>query len=406
MALAPSRVAPRFFPREDERAGGLKRIRRALVVAVLFLLYAFGQPWDQRGLNRDIESTSIPAWHFVETGSWDLSRYRDMDGWFVETDSGLRSNRTPGIIAVAVLGYALTSPFTTGFQEWPSTLVAALTSWLAVLVVAATGERLRKGAWLPAIVLFGLGTATWGASSMHLWPHGPAQLAIALAVWFLVRGKDLGAGLALAVAVLIRPPVILIALCLAALKAYNERSWGPLTKVGVPSVAAAFTYLAYMQTTFGSWSPLASYNAVGGLLGYDGFTGWLENVIAAFVGLPNGVLVWSAWIAAALVTWRSTRALVPMWLFLTPVIAAAYVVFHASLEIASGALPYNYRYQLEAVTVAAPILVVSFSILPRQRGTQLLLAVSIATSVFLQAAVVFVSRCWFETTERVCSLLG
>jgi hypothetical protein len=406
VAVAPSRVVPRFLPTEDERADGSERIGKALVVAVLFLLYAFGQPWDQRGLNRDVESTSIPAWHFVETGSWDLAPYRDIDGWFVETDRGLRSNRTPGLIAVAVLGYSLTSPFTTGFDEWPSTLVAAVTSWLAVLVVAATAERLKKGAWLPAIVLFGLGTATWGVSSMHLWPHGPAQLAIALAVWFMVRGKDLGAGLALAVAVLIRPPVILIALCLAALKAYQERSWGPLTRVGGPSVAAAFMYLAYMQTTFGSWSPLASYDAVGGLLGYEGLNGWLVNLFASFVGLPNGVLVWSAWIVAALVTWRSTRALVPMWLFLTPIVAAAYVVLHGSLEIASGALPYDYRYQLEAVTVAAPILVVSFPILSRQRRTQLIVALSIAASVFLQAAVVFVSRCWFETAERVCSLLG
>jgi hypothetical protein len=407
VALAPARVVEEQVDARDlGRIATSGRRSRLLVMGVLLVLYAFGQPWYQRGLNRDIESTSIPAWHFVETGSWDLTPFESVDGWFVETQSGLRSNRTPGIIAVAVLGYALTAPFTKGFDEWPSTLVAAVTSWLAVLVVAATAERLKKGTWLAAVVLFGLGTATWGVSAMHLWPHGPAQLAIALAVWFLVQEKETHAGLAFAVAILIRPPVAAIAVGVAIVKAVSQRTWRPVLTLAAPAAAACALYLTYTRIIFGSSSPLASYDAVGGLEGNEGLLDWVGNVASAFVGPSNGVLVWSIWIVLCLVAWRSMREHVPTWLFVTPLLAALYVILHSSLEIASGALPYNYRYQLEAVTVAAPLLIAGLPGHESSRGRQVIIAIAVASSVFLQAAAVFVSRCWFEHSARVCSLLG
>jgi hypothetical protein len=392
---------------DSGRAKGPGLLVRILVMVALFGLYAFGQAWETRGGYSDVHATSFPAWYFIETGSWDLSPHREMNEWFVETDLGTRSNRSPGVIAVAVLGYAATAPLTDSYETWPGTLVAIVTSWLAVLVIAATVERLREGLWLPAVILFGLGTATWAVSAMHLWPHGPAQLAIALGVWFLVRKKDLPAGLAFAVAVLIRPPVAVISCGLALVKARSERSWKPLVTIGLPSAAAAAFYLAYNRVLFGSWSPLASYDAVGGLGGNQGLMDWAENIVRAFVGPLHGVLLWSAWITICLWAWFFRRKEVPRWLFVTPILAAIYIVVHSGLEQASGALPYNYRYPLEAVTVAAPVLILMYPAFETTRWRQVIMGAAVFSSVLLQASFVFVSRCFFDDAGvGMCSLFG
>jgi hypothetical protein len=391
---------PQHVDPEQVTDGALPKVPglfvRIVVMAALFGLYAFGQAWETRGGYSDVEATSFPAWYFVETGSWDLSPHRDFNVWFVETERGIRSNRSPGVIAVAVFGYVATAPLTDDFEEWPGTLVAVVTSWLAVLVIAATAERLKKGLWLPAVILFGLGTATWAVSAMHLWPHGPAQLAIAIAVWFLVQEKDLPAGLAFAVAVLIRPPVAVISCGLALVKARSERSWKPLVTIGIPSAVAAAFYLAYNRLLFGSWSPLASYDAVGGLGGNQDLMDWAENIVRAFVSPLHGILLWSAWITVCLWAWFSRRKDVPRWLFVTPILAGIYIVVHSGLEQASGALPYNYRYPLEAITVAAPVLIMMYPSFETTRAKQIVMGVAVISSVLLQASFVFVSRCYVD----------
>jgi hypothetical protein len=244
-------------------------------------------------------------------------------------------------------------------------------------------------------------------SAEQLWPHGPTQLAIATAIWFLAVGKDLPAGLAMAVAVLIRPPVAILGLGLGAVKAFTERSWRPLTTIAVPSAIAAWLYLVHIRITFGSWSPTAAYDAVGGLGGNPSLLAWLENVAAAFLSPRNGVLFWSAWIAVSLFALAPVTKNAPRWLAVTPILGALYITAHASLEIASGALPYNYRYQLEAVTLAAPLLIMTLPGFEATRQKQLLMGSAIAWSVFLQACHVFVSRCWLDDAGReVCSLFG
>ena len=147
------------------------------MAVVVLAIFAFGQPWEPRGHVSDVHTTTLPAWHFVETGTWDLSEYTDLNPWFVDTENGAFSNRAPGMLGVAVVGYFLTSPFTDGFYDWPGIVTAVIAAWLSVLLVAASAERLVKGTWLPAAILFGLGTATWAVSADQLWPHGPAQLA-------------------------------------------------------------------------------------------------------------------------------------------------------------------------------------------------------------------------------------
>jgi hypothetical protein len=372
----------------------------------LFALYALSQPWHLRGNISDVEAATLPAWHIVETGTWDLSELADDNPWFVEVPGGVWTNRSPGIVGVALIGYALTSPFTDTFQNWPGTLTAITTSWLAVLVVAAAAERLRPGAWLLALAIFGLGTATWGVAAEQLWPHGPAQLAVALSIWLVLTGKGGWAGFAMALAVVIRPPLIVIAMGVAVAQAAVTRTVRPLLTMGLPSTVAAAAYLLYNRVLFDSWSPTAAYEAVGGFVAEFDLLGLVGNVVTAFVGPSHGVLVWSPWIIVALFALHRLRGRVPQWLMYTPAVAAVYIVAHSLLEIASGALFFNYRYQLEAVTLAAPLLIATIPEFDDARPRRIVMGVAIAVSIVLQIIFVFVSKCFIdESGTFTCSLI-
>jgi hypothetical protein len=190
-------------------------------------------------------------------------------------------------------------------------------------------------------------------------------------------------------------------------KAWSERSWKPLATIGIPSAVAAVFYLVYNFLTFGSWSPLAAYDAVGGLIGNEGTWSWIENAISAFLGPRHGVLIWSAWLTVSLFALASIRSRVPRWLIATPILAGIYIVLHSSLEIASGALFFNYRYPLEAVTVAAPTLMMTFPEFDESRRRRIFMGAAMTLSVFLQACYVFVSICWLdESGVMVCSFWG
>lgn len=382
------------------------RWTRPVIAVAVLAIYALAFPSASRGKIEDIEATSIPAWHFVETGSWDLSTQERGNLWFVETDRGLRSNRTPGLIASATFGYALTAPFTDGFEDWPGTAVAVVTAWLAVLVVAATADRLKKGLWLPAVVLFGLGTATWSVSSGQLWPHAPVQLTIAIAVYYLARERNLTAGLALGVGVIMRPAVILFGFGLAVIKGVQERSWRPVLTIGGPSALAALVFVAYNQVLFGSWSPLAGYDAVGGLWYEEGLVGSIGNIGTAFFGRYNGVLLWSAWIPVCFVLFLMKPKSGPAWMRYTPLLAVAFIVVHSTMEVASGGLTYNYRYPLEAVTLAAPALLLALPL--RLEGwARSALVVTGAFAVFLNGALVFFSACGpNQLGDFTCRIFG
>lgn len=380
---------------------------KILVAAAILFLYIVGQPTHSRGYITDVDATSLPAWHLVEYRSLDLTEVRGTNPWIVSSAGGYHSNRSPGAIAIAALGYAITSPFTDGYAPWPGTMVAVVTSWLTVLVVAATADRLRKGTWFVAAVTFGLGTSTWAISSWTLWPHGPAQLAVALAVWALLRGREVGAGLLFGLSVLVRPTTAILGSGVALLKAFQEKSWKPLATIGGPTLLGTVAYLGYNKATFDSWSPLASYNAVGGLIGVEGFVGWLQNLAEALILPKNGVLVWSMWIGAGLLGLRLIEGMVPRWLYFSPMVAAAYVAIHSRLEIASGALPYNYRYPLEAVTLIAPLLLVTVPDFETTKSKRLLLGFTVLWSILLQFAFVVLSRCVIDSTGvEICFLFG
>ena len=210
----------------------------------------------------------------------------------------------------------------------------------------------------------------------------------------------------MAVAVLVRPPVVILGVGLSVAKAVWDRSFRPLFTIGLPSVVGAFLYLASNRILFGSWSPTAAYAAVGGFI-LDDNRVW--NVLGAFIGPAHGVFIWSAWVAVGVVLLVTRREHLPDYAWLVPLVAGIYVVIHSAIEIAGGGLPYNYRYTLEPLTFTAPLLLfVLPGALSSKIGRVSFIAAG-ALSLTLQAMFVITGRCGVylsDPGQTVCSLIG
>ena len=397
---------------DDSLAVGLRAAlssRANLIAAVLLLLIFIGGAvkWADEGNNVDVIAAAFPGWNLVENGSLELSDYAGANPWFVETETGVWSNRSPGIVAVSTVSYLLTAPFTDSFEMWPSAVAAVAMTFVSVLIVAAVAHREREELFLPTLLLLGAGTATWGVASGQLWPHGPAQLGVAIAVWFYSRDRFWGAGIGLALAILIRPPVAVLTLILGLGLGWVRRSWRPVLGIGVPSAVAGGLVLAYNQALFGSLSPAASYEAAGGSFGGRGGSDWLSNFAEGLLSLQIGLLTWSSWILVTL------AALVYAWKRVKPdhrlAVVGAFVFLgvHYWLNRASGGLPYNYRYPIEVLAVMTPALMVTVPALLKHRMTRPVLAFAGAVSLFLQGSYVLFSGCVDVSAEIAqCRLFG
>lgn len=100
-------------------------------------------------------------------------------------------------------------------EKIAASVVASLAvGWMYLLL----RRRVERRHALLATVLFAFGTTTWSISSQALWQHGPAELLLVAALWFLTgeptRWHALAAGLATGLVVANRPPDLMLALAL------------------------------------------------------------------------------------------------------------------------------------------------------------------------------------------------
>jgi hypothetical protein len=404
--LASEGAIPFSFLKAQVR--GLRMTSREVIAALALLaVFCVGASWHMGGQVTDSVAVAIPAWNFVETGSFDVTEFQKTNPWLLDVGSQVRSNRAPGLIAVGVIAYAAASPWTETFAAWPATALAVVTSWLAVVIVALSAKQLRDDLFLPALVLLGVGTATWAVSADQLWPHGPAQLAVACSMWFFARDKDAAAGLAFAAGILIRPPIAVMAAVMGIGRSISERSWRPAIAVGIPSAAAAGLYMMYNKLLFGSWSPLAVYNPLGGLAAPSDSVDWARNTLAGLTSPRYGLLIWSPWILVALAGLPRVWKGLPIWVRWTPLAALLFLVVHYRINRVSGGLPYDYRYSLEAITLTVPLLVVSIARLIETASIRIVAVLAGASAVALQAVVVFLSACeMVSPVTLACDLLG
>ncbi len=132
--------------------------------------------------------------------------------------------------------------------------IVALSAWLLYMAAVCVTAN-----WMAMVLTFiyALGTTSFSVSSQALWQHGPAQLALAAAIYCLIRARDdprwAGyAGLPLAFEVITRPVDALIAapLGLYVLVSYRREIWRFIATAMPPLLFQLWYNAAYFGTPF------------------------------------------------------------------------------------------------------------------------------------------------------------
>ena len=149
------------------------------------------------------------------------------------------------------------SPSSRIFSELEKISAATIVALSALLLYLAAARVTANWMAMLLTFIYALGTTSLSVSSQALWQHGPAQLALAAAIYCLIRARDdprwAGyAGLPLAFEVITRPPDALIAapLGLYVLVSYRREIWTFIAATTPPLLFQLWYNAAYFGTPF------------------------------------------------------------------------------------------------------------------------------------------------------------
>ena len=385
----------------SSRARWLDRAHIGLLLLIIVPIFTLTARWGIDA-NADTKATALPAWQLVQKQTLELAGLEAVINedpeaigrWYVSAaDHELVSNRPPGLILLGIPSYLLFGR--TEFSNGPASGVAVLTTTLAMivcwwLVAPLVGRRFAS----LAVLVLAFGTTTWWISSSELWPHGPGQLAAALAVLSASSGKYAASGSWFGFAVLLRPITAVSAAVMGTVEALRRRQIRPLILIAVTSGTAVGVLLMYNRWLFGAWSIRGGYPAEL-RLGRLSWTGYMSNLYEMLLGLPNGVLTTSPIVAVAVlgavIAWKE----IPAWAKSAAVAGAAYLLVHAALNRASGGMPFFYRYPLEALVLATPLLVMGARALWERAFGWVVVVAAAVVSVALQVFHALYASCYF-----------
>jgi hypothetical protein len=379
-----------------------------LLVAIVLPLYLMTMVAAE-DINVDAEPAALPAWHLVQFGTVDLTGVDARGNPFVQPteDGKVMSNRPIALSLLAVPAYLVTNDPT--FTPDPSTLTAALVTMASVVVLLVVLRRCLPPPWaLGGTLVFALGTASWPIAAGQLWPHGPGQLFAALTLLALSGRRVGAAGWAAAAGVLIRPVTAVVPVVLAVVAAI-ERRWRDAVLLVLPAVVALGAVAAYNDWAFGEPSISGGYAShFRDNVTDQSLWGFGNNVLLMALSPRNGLLVWSPVVLVALLGLRRSWSSTPDWARHSAIAGLVYMLVHLRLNRASGGLPYDYRYPLEALTLAAPALVLAArSLVSGGEWGQRAVVLGVGASLMLQGIVATTYECEVivENELASCSLL-
>jgi hypothetical protein len=250
----------------------------------------------------------------------DLDEYPEalavLHGWqLVTAPDGRRFYRVPvatalvALPAVAVARLAddgLEADVRAGRPTAVEPLVAALlvAATAAVVHLTARSAGASAAVALATAALFAFATPAWSTGSRALWMHDPSMLALALALWCLVRASPAtvaGAGALLALAVFVRPTNAVAVVVFGAWLLWTRRSSFPWFAAGGALVTAALAALNLVL--YGSVLPDYVRDS---RLGLSGTTA--VALAGNLVSPARGLLVYSPVLALAALGWWRRRA--------------------------------------------------------------------------------------------------
>ena len=298
-------------------------------------------------------------------------------GWFVESPQGTVAQYPPLTALLAAPLYT----FNTDYEETsfttpdgrpltvatpvtyvPASVTSALSVAIAMVFFGLTLSRVMPGrATLLAMAVGGLGTGAWSVASDRLWQHGPAMMCISIGTYFASRDRFVASGLAFGAGVLIRPHTVVVAALIGIAVAINRRSIREMLALGTASFLGVVALALYNNAVFGDLSISGGYG--GGFA--DRVVGsspllLVQRMAEAFVHLRVGILWSSPFIALSLWALVKHRKSSPDWAVGAALGAVAYLViqFRAN-RVTGGDGFFGYRYLLEALMAAGPMLAYS-----------------------------------------------
>jgi hypothetical protein len=401
----------------DVKAGGLRVATRLLaraeasrwtlwlaVFVPLTLLYLLTMRTNPMDMSADPAAVTPSAWQLAHFGTPRLPSSVEPFGyhndWLIPSGSGhVVSNRQPGLVWLASPFYWVMSGAGIG-NVVPAGIAAALLGGAAMATLALVARRLVPAKTSVAVgLLAGVATTTWSVSGTALWPHGPDQLFLAASMEALAAGAAGCAGLAFAAAILTRPPLAIVAAVTGVWQSWTRRSWRPALEIGAISSVALFGLLRYSHT-FWRGGLDSQYAAAGGGfvrpffgLGPAALGNFALNIVGTLIAPSRGILWGAPFLVVLLPGLRSAWRTAPQWARAAAIGGALYLLVQLKGNRFSGGDRFwSYRYPLEALTLAAPLLIIAWrdwvSRTPRRRATFFALAV-IAVSLQAIGAVCF-----------------
>ncbi len=308
----------------------------------------------------------------------------------------------PFYIPSIVCGVSPTSRVYGELEKVSAATIVALSAMLLYMAAA----RVTAG-WMAMLLtlVYALGTTSLSVSSQALWQHGPAQLALASAIYCLVRARDdprwAGhAGFPLAFEVITRPADVLVAapLGLYVLVSYRREIWRFIA-AAVPSIVFQLWYnAAYFGTPFRIQFFTEQAAAGGQRVPSAGFwTTPLADGLATVVLSPGrGLLFYSPIFALAFVglamAWRKNGDMLLRYLGIGAVLS---LVLAAKWHKTSGGESFGPRLLADITPIFAFALFPLADRLRERRAMAVTFAILAAWSIAANASGAFISyRAW------------
>lgn len=334
-------------------------------------LYLLTLRVDGGNMITDTVSVTPSAWHLAHHGTPRIPLGTPIwDAWIIPSGPGhVISNREPGLIGLAAIFYFVFHSASI-FDVTPASLAAALVTAAAVATLTLVARRLVSArAALVAGLLIGAGTSTWSISGTSLFPHGPDQLYLALAMLAVAGGRYALAGIPLALAVLTRPPLAIAAAVLGIWHSVTARSVRPALWIGALSGAGLALLLWYSHEFWGGGLQ-SQYTATGMGGDYSGrFTdvgpgAWgdfVGNIFGTLISPGRGIVFGSPFLVVLAFGLRRAWAAAPPWVRSSAAAGILYMLFQLKASRFQGGSPFwGYRYPIEMLTLLVPLLVLSW----------------------------------------------
>lgn len=370
----------------------------ALVVLTLLLPIYLATNTADLHQNRDGIASALPAWSIANRATVDLSGYEDpwltwraggavRQIWYVDTGERVVSNRPPGAIFWAVPFYWI-SPDSAEPTMVPAAVAASVAAATAMALLHMALRHLTTARMaLAGALIAGLATPIWSVSSDALWQHGPSQMWLALSLVTAGAGNVYGTGTALALAVFTRPLTAVIAAATGILASVRRRTIKPVLVIGVISGLGAASLIAYNAIMFTTPSPTGGYGSypVENIVGYT-VGQYAHNLVGTLVSHTHGILIYSPFLVMLLPGLRAAWRAAPGWVRTAALAGLAYMLVQLRVNYFTGGDAfYGYRLPLEMLTMAAPLLFLSYQEwVRRDRGRKLLFALAVLAALVMQ----------------------